>query len=272
MDYFGFEDEIEKQIAFEEVIHDKDFVRHTYFYLMSKEDVFTNLIDFIFLLDDAIEDVAREIETKCYKLQTIQNLVEKDSFYVRKYKFTDFEASLLKYLVAVYYYEEDQSKLESFGLKAKFEHFCNLIFKMVEQNKEKHKYLIHYKTIKLANGRNKVDWSIELNEISNISNSTINISDNPNTPITEMQTKNIIIWKNDQIELAYLFWILKKENIIQSDTLAKSLSTIFFNNEAKRISNVLLNSYFSKFEKRDSFPKNANEIEALIKLLKKPTE
>lgn len=263
MDYFGFEDEIDKQMAFEEVIHDKDFVRHTYFYLMSKEEVFTNLKDFIFFLDDSIDDVAREIELKWYNLQTIQNLVEKDSFYIKDYKFTDFEVVLIKYLVAVYYYQEDFALLDNFGIRTKVEHYCHLVFSMVEQNKLKHNFYIKHTTKKLPNGRNKVEWSLELKE-----NNTI--SETQKSTVTEEQSKNFIIWKNDQIEFAYLFWVLKKENIIQSDTLAKSLATIFFNNEAKRINNVLLNSYFSKFEKRDSYPKNAKQIEALIKLLKKP--
>lgn len=88
---------------------------------------------------------------------------------------------------------------------------------------------------------------------------------------TEQPQKQIepIKWngkkKND---LAYLFWKLQKENIISLDDFGLTLSKIFIDSAGNPIKNTLFNKYTSEFNK-NQFPANANEIDALITILKK---
>lgn len=77
-----------------------------------------------------------------------------------------------------------------------------------------------------------------------------------------------IKWNNDVKQLAYLFWKLKKENIIENKNLGMTLSKLFIDKELKKIVNTTFNKHFSDFENNNTFPGKANDIDTCINSIK----
>jgi hypothetical protein len=79
-----------------------------------------------------------------------------------------------------------------------------------------------------------------------------------------------IIWKNDLKELAYLFWKLREQKIIDIDNLGLTLSKCFTDSNKQEVKNTMFNKYFSEFN-QNNFPKKTIEIDAFIKAIKNNT-
>lgn len=80
-----------------------------------------------------------------------------------------------------------------------------------------------------------------------------------------LKTKKKKIKLNIEINnVAYLFYKLRENHLIESNFLGKALSETFINDEGKEIGNDLFNKYFKEFNEKN-YPSKANQIENFIK-------
>jgi len=74
----------------------------------------------------------------------------------------------------------------------------------------------------------------------------------------------IIIWLGKINNLAYLFWRLRKLDLIESRNLGLTLSLVFTNLAGTNFKNNILNKNFSDFENDNGFPADASTIDIII--------
>ncbi len=75
-------------------------------------------------------------------------------------------------------------------------------------------------------------------------------------------------WNKKTPLLAYLFWSLKKEKLLDSDRLASNLSKLFLDSKYQNISNDTLNTYFNRLETTSTKPNDKKQIDEIIATLK----
>lgn len=94
--------------------------------------------------------------------------------------------------------------------------------------------------------------------------------------LKQMQIKNTPLhkeveplkWNNDVKQLAYLFWKLKKENIIENKNLGMTLSKLFIDKNVNEIKNTSFNKHFSDFDNINTFPDKAKDIDTFVTSIK----
>jgi hypothetical protein len=83
------------------------------------------------------------------------------------------------------------------------------------------------------------------------------------TKINSTLIQEPIYWKGDtKRDIAYIFWQLRKMNLIECKSLGLTLSKIFYL-DSEPISNGYFNAEFSKFE-RGEYPTNAFELDKIL--------
>jgi hypothetical protein len=90
-------------------------------------------------------------------------------------------------------------------------------------------------------------------------------------PKKHNNARNPIKWNGNLNDLAYLFWSLNRGDVIDIDSFGVNLSSMFVDNENKEISNTLFNKYSSEFNNK-KYPRNAGDIDKLVKVLKPITK
>lgn len=111
------------------------------------------------------------------------------------------------------------------------------------------------------------DAKSRINNLFSLKKLSIIASTQPQPAPPQKETEPIK-WNNDVKQLAYLFWKLKKENIIENKNLGMTLSKLFIDKNVKEIKNTIFNKHFSDFEKNNTFPDKAKEIDTCINSIK----
>jgi hypothetical protein len=146
--------------------------------------------------------------------------------------------------------------------------------KIEEQKDFTNQLIKHFQLDKIGNVLYSDSFStilIEMlnEELNKLNQKEITINDSSNDDIEVLKNnekKNRIQLKCTQNSIAYLFYVLRKNEIIECQNLAKALSNIFINEEGKPITNF--NSCFKKFNQKE-YPSKANIIDVFVKDFKK---
>ncbi len=85
---------------------------------------------------------------------------------------------------------------------------------------------------------------------------------------TNREKKSKIQLNTEINNIAYLFYQLRENKIIESPHLAKALSEVFLNEIGEPIQNNLFNTYFKKFAESEN-PSKATTIDSFVKEFKK---
>lgn len=162
--------------------------------------------------------------------------------------------------------EKETNQFNSYSIEDYWiEYNCLIILEELQQyfenqfNKSKHNLPFNIinksiDVIDLIDENPNLNWKIELSQNNNATNTTKDI-----VPIQ---------WNNNINQLAYLFWKLKKENIIENKNLGLTLSKIFIGKNKTDIKNTILNKHFSDFEKSNAYPEKTKEIDAFVNSIK----
>jgi len=110
--------------------------------------------------------------------------------------------------------------------------------------------------------------NIELNDLNQKETSINDDSKDNDEHLSTHEKKNRIKLSCFQNNIAYLFYALRKNEIIECQNLAKALSNIFINEDGKPIKNDFFNSCFNKFNDKE-YPSNAKVIDVFVKDFKK---
>ena len=234
---------------FEDAIEFNNYLNQLYIYLYDFRELFENIKGFFINLDRSYENVRRNIQNR---IEISLTEIAKDDEIFNSYtkiKLSEFELYLTKFIIA---HNLKKSEIKTFRIQK----FFSLILANTIYNKEKYEYSIEY----ICNDKLMFDWSI----ISKTQNENNKI--NTNMKIENKKEIESISWTGEtKRDIAYIFWQLKKLNLIECKNLGMTLSKIitYLDNP---IDNTYFNAEFAKFEKGE-MPTNAIE---LYKILLKP--
>lgn len=191
-------------------------------------------------------------DNKYYKKLSISSFAKVNKDFIQSKEY-DTKETIVLFEKLIIFFKEHQAKLKE-------------ILKGIDKNKPDYDFVSEFIIKDVIDNINQVieyiaeEKSIILNTKKEIANDVKSNASNG------LQTK--ILWNNDIKELAYIFYCLKNENIIDINNLGATLSKIFADSSKNEIKNDTFNNYFADFRKSD-YPAKAWDIDKLIKAIKK---
>jgi hypothetical protein len=249
----NFNDPEENQRYFERLILSDFFYNDTYFYLTDYESEFNDLIFFILNLERSNNLIEHLLFSDWSEASTIKYIIDDDIYYNVDKRLNEFELKLTKYCVAVYISNLSHITLEDSNRN---DNFSRLLISKLKASCKDFKYSFI---------SNHISYSSRTNRIKLGLNNSMEEKDTFNN---DEFKQSAISWKIDTRILAYTFWKLEQEKIIEVENIGSLLSKIFVDSKKNKIKNTHFNAEFSKYRNGNSFPKKASDIDVFIEAIK----